>query len=98
MLEVFKQNQTNLNNGTYWYYYKGSGGMKSWGSMGFSPISTIFQNSADCYYNGAQNCSFASAIVEGQDPTVDLRMSWHTYSTTIGSGWRIGRLTFLSTG
>jgi chitodextrinase len=98
VLGVTSQNQTNLNNGTYWYYYKGSGGMMGGGSMGFSPISTIFQNSADCYYNGALNCGFASAIVEGQDPTVDLRMSWHVYSTTIGSGWRIGRLTSLYDG
>ena len=97
VLGVTSQNQTNLNNGTYWYYYKGSGGMMGGGSMGFSPISTIFQNSADCYYNGAQNCGFSSAIVEGQDPTVDLRMSWHTNSTSIIGGWRIGRLTSLST-
>jgi hypothetical protein len=98
VLGVTSQNQTNLNNGTYWYYYKGAGGMFFGGSMGFSPISTIFQNSADCYYNGASNCGFASAIVEGQDPTVDLRMSWHTYITTISTGWRIGRLTSLYTG
>jgi hypothetical protein len=40
---ITEQNQTTLNNGTYWYYHSG------WGSIGFAPNSTISQNSADVY-------------------------------------------------
>ena len=98
VLRLTSLNETTLNNGTYWYYYKGAGGMMGGGSMGFSPSSTISQNSADCYYNGANNCGFPSVLVEGQDPTVDLRMSWHTYSLSIIWGYRIGRLVGLSDG
>ena len=98
VLRVTSLNETTLNNGTYWYYYKGAGGMMGGGSMGFSPASTISQSSADCYYNGTNNCDIASVLVEGQDPTVDLRMSWHTNSLSIIWGYRIGRLTGLSSG
>ena len=98
VLRLTSLNETTLNNGTYWYYYKGAGGMMGGGSMGFSPSSTISQSSADCYYNGANNCSFPSVLVEGQDPTVDLRMSWHTNSLSIIWGYRIGRLVGLSGG
>ena len=98
VLKLTSLNETTLNNGTYWYYYKGAGGMMGGGSMGFSPSSTISQSSADCYYNGANNCGFPSVLVEGQDPTVDLRMSWHTNSLSIAWGYRIGRLVGLSSG
>lgn len=40
---VTEQNQTTLNNGTYWYYHSG------FGSIGFAPNSTISQNSADVH-------------------------------------------------
>lgn len=43
ILTVTEQNQTTLNNGTYWYYHSG------WGSIGFAPNSTIQQSSADVY-------------------------------------------------
>lgn len=86
-------NQTTFNNGTYWYY-----GKNDFLSMGFSPTNQIFQNSADCYYNGEINCSFESTYVEGLDPTANYRMSWHIDGSdqTIFGGWRIGHINWLN--
>jgi len=90
-------NETNLNNGVYWYYSK-----NEFGSMGFSPVSTIAQNSADCMYNGDVNCGYDSIYIEGQDPTANLRMSWHIDGTntngTIFGGWRLGHINWLNGG
>jgi hypothetical protein len=92
VLKPTGSNETNLNNGTYWYYTKNISG-----SMGFSPISAIRQSSADCYYNGTTNCEFSSILIEGQDPTVDLRLSWHINSSgSLFGGWRLGRIGWLN--
>lgn len=71
---ITEQNQTTLNNGTYWYYHSG------WGSIGFAPNSTISQNSADVYaaWDGFE-------LDDGS-----LRLSWHSDGTDIFFGWRVG--------
>lgn len=93
VLKVTGLNETTFNNGTYWYY-----GKNDFSSMGFAPISKIFQNSADCYYNGEATCNFNSSYVEGADPTANYRMSWHLDNSgqIIFGGWRIGHINWLN--
>lgn len=64
-------NVTNLDNGNYFYFGGG-------GSMGFSPNSSISQNSAD---TSDTSCS---------STTAKQRLSWHYGSGIINSGWRAG--------
>lgn len=93
VLRVTGENETTLNNGTYWYYSK-----NIYGSMGFSPISTIIQSNADCYYNGLGYCNFDETYVEGFDPTANYRLSWHVNNGTIYGGWRVGHVNWLNGG
>ncbi len=94
VLKPTELDQTNLNNGTYWYYSKVGG------SMGFSPNSIINQTIADCTYNGARNCGFDAIYIEGEDPTANFRLSWHINGDdeTIFGGWRLGHINWLNGG
>ena len=66
-------NGTTASNGSHFYF----GG----GSMGFSPNSTIVQNTAD---TSDTNCS---------STTAKQRLSWHFNGTNITAGWRAGCIT-----
>jgi hypothetical protein len=73
-------NVTSLNNGTYFYNNPSA-------SIGFSPTSTISQNSADTADSSlvSVNCSTSA--------TGNTRLSWHRSggtNGTINGGWRYG--------
>ncbi|WP_202262032.1 MULTISPECIES: PEP-CTERM sorting domain-containing protein [unclassified Alteromonas] len=78
-------NETQLFNGAYWYRSSGSG------SVGFSPTSGIFQNSADV----CNTSLFGDPGCAGDDGSE--RLSWHMSSNdNVFGGWRSGLTTNLN--
>lgn len=67
------KNATTLNNGTYFYNNPEL-------SMGFSPNSTITQNTADNH--DTTPCGIGA--------TANLRLSWHRGTENVNGGWRWG--------
>ena len=76
---VTGSNVTTLNNGTYWYFNPSA-------SMGFAPISSISQSSADTF----------DASYSPSGNTGPWRMSWHRSGSNINGGWRAGLVTWLN--
>lgn len=72
VLAATSTNVTTLNNGTYFYNNSGA-------SMGFAPVSSISQNSADT--TDSASCNTVSGT---------QRLSWHESGGSINGGWRYG--------
>ena len=66
---------TTLNNGTYWYFNNFS--------MGFAPLPTIHQSTADIV--DSEGDSYSGGAWDGK-----WRLSWHRDSTKLNGGWRAG--------
>lgn len=84
VLSVTALNATHAANGAFWYYNDSS--------MGFTPISTISQNSADV----SDAPGFGGNLALGAQ-----KLSWHTggiagVPTNLNGGWRSGNTTFLN--